>query len=157
MRGVPWRSGARLPSVVQRVPPSMDLNSIPLFSLLAKRMAWLNERQAVLAQNVANADTPGYKPLDLKPLDFHGLAREAAGRATLATTRPGHLAPRGAKTGIGAPVQQEVLESSPSGNAVVLEEEMMKVGQTRLDYDLAVSLYRKHISLIRVALSGRGR
>ena len=48
----------------------MDLSKIPLFTMLTERMAWLNKRQAVLAQNIANADTPGYKPKDPAPVDF---------------------------------------------------------------------------------------
>ena len=135
----------------------MDLNSIPLFSLLAERMAWLNKRQSVLAQNVANADTPGYKPRDLKPLDFHELARSAASRVAMAATRPGHIVPRRDDDDIGEAVRQKNLEATPTGNAVVLEEEMIKVGQTRMEYDLAVSLYRKHVGLIRAVLRGRGR
>ena len=135
----------------------MDLNSIPLISLLAKRMAWLNERQSVLAQNVANADTPGYQPLDLKPLDFAELARAASGGVRLAATRAGHIAAGASEGKIGEAVRHKGLETSPSGNAVVLEEEMMKVGQTRMDYDLAVSLYRKNVALIRAALRGRAR
>ena len=48
----------------------MDVSSIPLLSLLKERMAWLSQRQDLLSQNVANADTPGYTAHDLKPVDF---------------------------------------------------------------------------------------
>ena len=53
----------------------MDLTQIPLFEMLTRRMSWLNERQKVLAQNIANADTPHYVPRDLEPLDFESLTR----------------------------------------------------------------------------------
>jgi flagellar basal-body rod protein FlgB len=133
----------------------MDLNSIPLISMLAKRMAWLNQRQSVLAHNVANANTPNFTPRDLKPLDFQGLAREAASRVTLATTRPGHLQPAERPAGAGQLMRQQSLETTPAGNAVSLEEEMMKIGRTRMDYDLAVTLYRKHVALVKMALGGK--
>lgn len=44
----------------------MNLKSMPLFGLMGRRMAWLTQRQMVLSQNIANADTPGYKPKDLR-------------------------------------------------------------------------------------------
>jgi flagellar basal-body rod protein FlgB len=135
----------------------MDLNSIPLMSMLVKRMAWLNQRQTVLAQNVANANTPQYKPRDLKPLDFDSLARHAAARLTLVTTNPGHLRATVAMGGSSPTMRRRTLETSPTGNAVNLEEEMMKIGRNRMEYDLAVTLYRKHVALLRVALGGRGR
>ena len=51
----------------------MDLSKIPIFEAIAKRMSWLGERQTVLAQNVANADTPGFAARDLKAPDFSRL------------------------------------------------------------------------------------
>lgn len=148
------RSGlARAPRTAPRA--IMDLNSIPLMSMLAKRMAWLNQRQSVLAQNVANANTPNYKPRDLKPLDFDSLARGAAAKLTLATTRPGHLRATETMGGASPTMRRRTLETTPTGNAVSLEEEMMKVGRNRMEYDLAVSLYRKNMALLRAALGGR--
>lgn len=133
----------------------MDLNSIPLISMLTKRMSWLSQRQVVLAQNVANANTPNYRARDLKPLDFGSLARNAAARLTLATTNPGHLQPGGRSGGKAQMMRQSALETTPSGNTISLEEEMMKVGRTRMDYDLAVTLYRKHVALVKIALGGK--
>ena len=49
---------------------ALNLPDIPIFSILRERMAWLNQRQSVLSENVANADTPGFVARDLKPLDF---------------------------------------------------------------------------------------
>jgi len=48
----------------------MDLNKIPVFAAITKRMHWLNQRQKVLADNIANSDTPGYAPKDLKEINF---------------------------------------------------------------------------------------
>ena len=150
------RSGlARAPRMAPRA--IMDLNSIPLMSMLVKRMAWLNQRQSVLAQNIANANTPNYTPRDLKPLDFDRLARAAAAKLTLVTTKPGHLQATEAMGGASPTIRQRTLETSPTGNAVNLEAEMMKIGRNRMEYDLAVNLYRKHVALLRAALGGRGR
>ncbi len=129
----------------------MDLGKIPLLSMLTQRMAWLGQRQEMLAQNVANADTPGYKPRDVKPLDFLGLARNAARRVRLAATDARHLA-----GGVRAPAfREEVRNPGSAGNAVVLEEELIRVSETVMEHQLMTDLYRKHVKMIRSAL-GRG-
>ncbi|MBX6369529.1 MAG: hypothetical protein IRZ04_16205 [Rhodospirillales bacterium] len=129
----------------------MDFGSIPLFRAMAKRMSWLGERQQVLAQNVANADTPGYVPQDLKQQSFRDLLGGSA-RPTLATTHTRHLA--GAARGAGgfAVVRVKTAEPTPSGNRVSLEQEMMKVGETATYHHLMTSLYRRHLGMIRAAL-----
>ena len=128
----------------------MDLSRIPLFEALAKRMAWLSDRQGVLAENVANADTPGYAAHDLKPLDFKTLVQQSSTQVTLATTEPGHIAPPAAQSEFA----QETLkgESTLSGNRVSMEDEMMKVSQTANDYALTASLYKAQVGLIKSVL-----
>ena len=72
----------------------MNLQKLPIFAMLTSKMGWLNERQRVLSQNIANADTPGYTPKDLKPVNF---AREVAAterKLKVAATAPSHIAPR---------------------------------------------------------------
>ena len=56
------------------------------FSMLRERMTWLNQRQDVLSQNVANADTPGYVARDLKPLDFDDVLNAPRQGTALMTT-----------------------------------------------------------------------
>ena len=133
----------------------MDLQSIPLFKALTRRMAWLNQRQQVLAENVANANTPGYRPRDLKEMSFRELVA-GAGPTGLNVTHRAHIRGPG---GDGAPVARETkgvdVESTPSGNAVVLEEELMKVAQTRMDHEVTASLYRKHLDMFRMVLARR--
>lgn len=135
----------------------MDLSRIPLFAALKTKMAWLNERQSVLAQNVANADTPDYRARDLKPLDFKTMVAGSAPGVRLATTDPRHIAmgTDGDATGFKADPSKS-LEVSPSGNGVSLEEQMMKVSETRVSYEMALNLYQKQVGMLRTAL-GRGR
>ena len=135
----------------------MAISDIPLFGMLRERMGWLNARQGVLAENVANANTPGYEARDLRDLDFGALVGRAHGRLDLAVTRAGHIAagPPGPQGGpykrTGAPDS----ETSPSGNSVVLEEQMLKVAETQMDYQTATGLYAKGLGLIRMAITGR--
>jgi flagellar basal-body rod protein FlgB len=133
----------------------MDIGSIPLFQAMAKRMSWLGERQQVLAQNVANADTPGYVPEDLKPQSFRDLVGGGASRPGLAATDTRHFAVGARGASAHAAVEQKGSERTPSGNSVTLETEMMKVGETATQHHLMASLYKRHIAMIRAAL-GRG-
>ena len=130
----------------------MDTGTLGIFSKLASRMAWLGRRQQVLAQNVANADTPNYKPMDLKPLDFGSLANNAARRVEVRVTDAGHLTGTRATPAFAAERQDPIVEMSPSGNAVILEEQLMKVGENAMTYRLMTNLYRKHVNMIRTAL-----
>jgi flagellar basal-body rod protein FlgB len=129
----------------------MDLDKIPLFKAMSQRMSWLNQRQSVLAQNVANADTPNYRPSDLKALSFDELLGRKSSKLKLAATEGSHL------TGIGAdaPFRPEVnrkAEVSPSGNGVSLEDEMLKVSNTATDYQMTTALYKQHIAMLKMAL-----
>ena len=134
----------------------MDLSKIPLFSALTKRMAWLGERQKVLAHNIANSDTPNYTPRDLKPVDFRAMTENVSRQVTIKTTNVRHLTgltPQAKKFEVEE--QSEVYETTPTGNSVVLEEQLMKVSETVMDYQVMANLYRKHVNMIRTAL-GRG-
>lgn len=135
----------------------MDLNKIPIFSMLTEKMAWLSRRQKVLAQNVANADTPGYKARDLDKPDFRKLiAAASGGRVGMAMNRAGHLAGSVRTGGERAVIDKSSPETAPNGNSVDLPAQMMKIGETQMDFTTAASLYSKHVRLIKIAM-GRDR
>ncbi len=129
----------------------MDLNDIPLFKAMTQRMAWLSQRQKVLAENVANADTPNYRPRDLKVPSFRELIGETGGKLRLAATQPNHLAGQGGASPF-AEQTDKTGEVSPSGNAVHIESEMLKVSGTANDYALTTNLYRQHLAMLRLVL-----
>lgn len=133
----------------------MDFTNIPLFERLTDRMAWLAERTRVLSQNIANADTPSYQPKDLKPIDFEAEMRKLAPVAPSRTDKKhlvGTVAPAG---DFDAKKSKKTYESAPVGNSVVIEEQMIKVSDTQMNYNMVVNLYRKHIDLFKTAI-GRG-
>ncbi len=133
----------------------MDLNKLPLFSMISQRMNWLGERQKVLAQNVANADTPNYAPRDLKEVDFRKMVSGHSARLQPAATDEKHIAGAssgGAKANLTKP---KPTETTQSGNSVSLESELMKIADTGMDYQLVTNLYRKQLGLFRAVL-GRG-
>jgi flagellar basal-body rod protein FlgB len=131
----------------------MNMPDMPLLSLLRERMNWLHQRQDVLSQNVANADTPGYVARDLKPQDF---SRMLDGQTTqgsaMRMTDPRHItiSPTGQTRfdDMAAPDQ----ESNPNGNAVSLEQEMIKVSDTQAQFQAAANLYAKAMSMMRTAI-----
>ncbi|WP_293904172.1 flagellar basal body protein [Phenylobacterium sp.] len=137
----------------------MNLAEIPLFSMLRGRLGYLSEQQKVLAQNVANADTARFTPQDLKPFSFEAHV-QAQGPTVMAATQAGHLSPPSEKRGLGAaykPVKTPDSETTLNGNSVVLEEEMIKMSDARMNYDAAISFYQKSLSMLRLAAKPPGR
>jgi flagellar basal-body rod protein FlgB len=135
----------------------MAITDIPILSMLRTRLEWSQARQRVLAENVANADTPQYQAQDLAPLKFEAPTRAPASRATvaLARTEGGHIAGLGLSQ---APFEAQSLanhEVRPTGNAVSLEDEMMKVAANQMDFQAATALYMRSLSLIKTALGKR--
>jgi flagellar basal-body rod protein FlgB len=125
----------------------MAIADIPILSMLRNRMQWHQQRQQVLAQNVANADTPNYRPMELvepNPRAPGGLAP-----LQLARDAPGQLA--GLTDTSAFPGHHQQFEVRPAGNAVNLEDEMMKVAANQMDYQTAAQLYTHSLSLIKLA------
>jgi len=132
----------------------MDLTKIPLFQMITKRMGWLSERQKVIAENIANADTPQFRPRDLKAFDFRNFLREGSSKLKLAATTDQHISPRSTER-FQLQSDAKPFENTPSQNKVVLEEQISKMGETKSDYELTSNLYSKHVAMIKTAL-GRG-
>jgi flagellar basal-body rod protein FlgB len=132
----------------------MTLSSISLFTALADKMRWHQARQGVLAENIANADTPGYIERDLTPFTFADEMKSVA-TVTTATTSPAHISVSsgGATEGFGS--ESSPFEITPSGNGVTLEDEMMKVSGNDMDYQTVTALYTRSMAILRTAL-GRG-
>ena len=132
----------------------MAISNIPLFSMLRTKMQWHQERQRLLAENVANADTPKFQPRDLAParLDPAGPATAALG---LARTSPTHLASSSAGAAQFQLDRRGEFEVRPTGNGVNLEDEMLKVASNAMDYQAATALYTRGLGLIKTALGKR--
>src|ERR1700761_2977466 len=116
----------------------MPITDLPILNMLRERMQWQQARQEVLAQNVANADTPDYQAKDLAPLDFSQTLTAAS--LSLDRTSPEHLA---ASTAGDSPFasQNAGYEIRPRGNSVSHEDEMMNVATNQMDYEAATEMY----------------
>lgn len=131
----------------------MELGKIPVIRMLTDKMRWLEHRQRVLAQNIANADTPGYAPQDLKPLDYRPTVRRESFKLQLAVTNASHIPGRNQQSAVGVEEKsRDNYETSPSGNAVVLEEQLLKVADNAATHQLMINLYRKQVGMFRIAL-----
>jgi flagellar basal-body rod protein FlgB len=129
-------------------------NDLPILTALRTRMQWHQERQRVLAENVANSDTPNFKPRDLVEPKFNAVGATiggSMGSLPMMRTSAGHIAPSGAPDSFEQDAHAG-FETRPAGNSVNLEDEMMKASANQMDYAAATSLYTRSLHLIKTAI-----
>lgn len=115
-------------------------------------MRWHQARQSVLAENVANADSPNFAARDLKRLSFGG-AGTAAAASQPAVTQAGHIGGPASAPGKFATVRTGAFEVTPDGNRVTIEDQMMKVTENELNYQAVTTLYSRALGLVKTAIS----
>jgi len=134
----------------------MEFNNVPIMQMMAKKMSWLSRRTEIIAQNVSNADTPNYKARDLKPVNFRDLVDRAAGPRGISprVTNARHISGSSMTTTLKFDNQNapDTFETSIDGNDVSLEQQLTRLGQNQLTYQVTTNLYRKHLDLFRMAL-----
>jgi flagellar basal-body rod protein FlgB len=109
----------------------------------------------VLAKNIVNVDTPEYAPRDLSMRRFCRVLRGQMTRVDPVATDAAHLRGTASEPGAARTYRVETpYETSPSGNAVILEEQLIKIGETQTNYQMMTNLYRKHMEMFRMALRG---
>ena len=139
------------------------IGDIPLLSMMKQRLHWLSDRQQVLSENVANANTPGYQAKDLKKLDFGAMVSGSGPMLAPVATNAKHIGTPVVGSGTGAGmsfgnarggevIKQSDFETSPTGNSVTLEDQMVKVAKNQMDYEEVTTLYTKSMGLIRLAI-----
>lgn len=134
----------------------MDFMGLPVFTALKNKMQWHQARQGVLAQNIANAATPGYMAMDIKAPGTGALKPVQTAQSSSFSafvTDPKHIpvAVTGSGLSNGAS-QSSAFEITPDENSVVLEEQMMKIAGNQMDYQAATSLYTSNLGLLRTAM-----
>jgi flagellar basal-body rod protein FlgB len=133
----------------------MSANTAPTTDvavLLVQRMNYLNQRQEVLAENVANGSTPGYKAHDLAPMSFGDTLQHVS--VGMKTTDPRHIVP-GGMAGVNAKtVKVDSPEVLPNGNNVDVSQQMLDVSKTAVDYQGITSIYKAITSMKSIALKG---
>jgi flagellar basal-body rod protein FlgB len=135
----------------------MAINDIPTLSALRTKMQWHQERQRVLAQNIANSDTPNFKPRELvePKFDRNGAAAGGpGGPLAMMRTSASHIAPAGGGGSFGVN-SKSGYQTRPAGNAVDLEDQMLKVSANQMDYAAATQLYSRSLNLLKTAIGKR--
>ncbi len=149
----------------------MTTENLTVMRGFTDKIGWLESRQKTLAQNIANADTPGYRPIDAAPLEFKDLvAKSSTSKLSLAAGQngpaSGPASPRLNNTDQAhmnlngsasekepdTKTQRRTYETAPAGNAVVLEEQLLKMGENYADHRLMTNLYQKNVDLIKSSL-----
>lgn len=134
----------------------MEPSGLSVFRRINARMQWLTERQSVLAENIANVNTPGYRARDMTAPSFASAIDRTAPRTPSAPPQPQHfrlasrLGPEKTAEALGD--QQETI----SGNSVDMEVELKKAADAALEYQTMTHLYRKHLEMLRMASSSNG-
>lgn len=132
----------------------MAIGDLPLVDALKTKMRWNQARQSVLSANVANADTPRYRAVDLKQPTLGGAGgagAPAAAAVRVATTEAGHIQGRAMGSSFHTDGRKP-FETTPNGNAVNLEEEMLKAADNQIDFQMVTSLYQRSIGIIKTAI-----
>jgi flagellar basal-body rod protein FlgB len=127
----------------------MPITDIPILSMLRTRMEWHQARQRVLAENVANADTPSYRARDLAPPNFQEALAEPV--VALERTDANHISGDSGGSPFGD-ANDPHYEVRPGGNSVNSEDEMMKVASNQMDFDAVAALYSRSLALIKLAV-----
>jgi flagellar basal-body rod protein FlgB len=131
----------------------MAISDIPGLSALRTSMQWHQQRQRLLAENVSNADTPNYQARDLVRPNAEALVAGAKPGLAMARTNPAHINfSNDASFGVDG---KAGWETRPTGNAVNLDDEMLKVASNQMDYQAATSLYTRSLGLLKTAIGKR--
>lgn len=128
----------------------MDLN-LDILTTARALAAHAADRQNVIAANIANADTPGYRARDMTP--FSDSFDSAAARPfDMRATRPGHIRDEPRAHSAEIKTTTAFGAAAPNGNTVSLEDQMMRSAEVRHSHDLALGVYRKSLDILRISL-----
>ncbi len=138
----------------------MAINDLPILSALRTKMQWHQERQRVLAENISNANTPNFRPRDLvePQFDKNGASSSVGGTMgslAMMRTSSSHIGVSGGAQSFNGDGGKSGFLTRPAGNAVNLEDQMMKVSANQMDYAAATSLYSRSLGLLKTAIGKR--
>ena len=138
----------------------MSFDDLSVMRVLQQTMHYNAQRQNLVGENVANANTPNYTPKDIPRSEFERALSGALGPSPsveLVRTHANHIA--GPSTGSRSYAADDSPDSETTinGNSVVLEEQMVNAADNRLRYEMALSLYQKSLGMMRTAIRSPGR
>jgi flagellar basal-body rod protein FlgB len=139
----------------------MSIKNLGLLNGMHAKMGFLQKRQEVYAQNIANADTPGYRPKEIKAPDFSRVMGEigrtrsgGVSKVKMESTDDMHMPTANSVKNPRLQKVDSVYEAAPDNNSVVLEEQMYKASRNMMDYQAITNIYRRNVGLVRLAVVG---
>lgn len=134
------------------------MNTPPILAGIRERMQNLSERQRVVATNIANSETPGYKAREVSEPNFAELVGGSGMIAAPRVQLTDRMKSLGAiqPIGTGLILDKDITETKPDGNNVTLEDQLLKMGEIQADFTAMTGLYRKQMSMLKTAVGGRG-
>ena len=128
-------------------------NQLELMNNLESRMNWLADRQQLLTTNIANADTPGYRAMELAQPTFKQTLKTVQS-AEMTATSPMHM--HGAASSSNSFAGKAIVNHTPSevyptGNTVNLEDETRKAAENVMNYQMTTNLYKGEMSMLITA------
>lgn len=123
--------------------------NLDIFKMASRMARHAVTRQEVIAKNIANADTPEYRAKDIA--SFADTYDTTSSDTKMRTTRAGHVLDSAA-TPSGYDLVDAPGATSPNGNTVSLETEMMKSSQVRHEHELALSVYKSSMNILRTSI-----
>lgn len=124
------------------------MGPIYLFDLATRHAQWLSTRQATIAGNIANADTPGFKAQDVEP--FTEVLEKT--QLAMAATAPRHLGVGGTMSDAAEMTKGESWAVKESGNSVTLEAELLKAGEVDREFSLNTSIQKSFYRLLMMSV-----
>jgi flagellar basal-body rod protein FlgB len=124
------------------------VSQLYVLQLASQSAQWLSARQSLIASNVANANTPGYRAVDLQPFS----AVLDSTQVTMVTTNPAHMTPTQEEFASARVVESDSPDETLSGNSVNLEEEMIKLGDVNREYSMGTNIKRAIHQMLMSAL-----
>lgn len=129
---------------------------LKFFAMAQRSMDWLAKRQEVVAQNIANANTPKYQPKDIAPLSFKDVLATEKQPVRAVATNPMHISPVVEAVRFETKTEHRPEESKLDGNAVLLEEQSKILGDIKDQNSLATSLLQANVAMFKTAI-GNGQ
>lgn len=127
-----------------------DMTPVHLFNVVSQHNRWLSARQVTIAGNIANANTPGFKAMDVAPFE---MAMEQA-RLAMATTTPRHITPPAGNEPAPVARSEATWDVTHSGNSVNLEQELIKAGEVNRGFRLNTSIAKAFHRMILASAKG---
>jgi flagellar basal-body rod protein FlgB len=126
------------------------MQPVSLFDLASQQAKWLSVRQTAISSNIANANTPGYGVREVEP--FEAVLSQTS--VSMRATHPLHLVGANAVGEFNVRQVNDDHPTMPSGNTVVLENELMKSGEVRRSFEMNTAIVRSFHRMLMMTTRG---